>query len=238
MTTVSENLLLSRDTLHIWRFEIPNSEDQFNNYLKLLSEDEVERSQRFYFQKDRNEYVCCRGFLRESLSKYLDVDPVEIQFDYGKFGKPEIIALQKKPKIKFNISHSKGQALLAVSDTDEIGVDIEYIKKIPEMFDIAKELYTQNENSILRNSNDEAAQLFFRIWTRKEAIIKAVGHGLSAPLVSIDVSNEGIIKVDELFRDQSSEFIDCRIMDLMPPDGYSAAVALCGNIKEINYFTA
>lgn len=237
MTSVSEKILIAKDTLHIWKFEIPDSEERFNHFNKLLSEDEIERAQRFYFHKDRNEYVCSRGFLREVLSKYIEIDPTEIQFDYGKFGKPELASIANHAKIKFNISHSKGQALLAISDSDEIGVDIEYIKNIPEMFEIAKELYTQNENDILKNSGSKTSETFFKIWTRKEAIIKAVGHGLSAPLVMIDVSNEGIIKVDESFKEQSKEFIDCRIMDLLPPDGYSAAVALCGNIKEVNYFT-
>ncbi|QQS37258.1 MAG: 4'-phosphopantetheinyl transferase superfamily protein [Ignavibacteriales bacterium] len=228
---------IEKNIIHIWKLEIPDSEERYNYYLNLLSYDEIARSERFHFQKDRNEYVCCRGFLRETLSGYLSLEPEEILFDYGKHGKPEIANNNGIDKIKFNLSHSKGHAMIAVTLNDEIGVDIELIKEIPDMMDIAKELYTSKENKLLLESDQQAAESFFKIWTRKEAVIKAVGHGLSAPLKMIDVSGDGDISVDKSYEYESEEFINCRIKDLTPPSGYSAAVALCGKIKEVSYFT-
>jgi 4'-phosphopantetheinyl transferase len=229
--------LLIDNNVHIWSFKIPAEEEKFKYYSTLLSEDEIERAQRFHFQKDRNEYVCCRGFLRETLGSYLGISPDEIIFDYGQNGKPELVNSSVAGKIKFNLSHSKEYAVLALTHTDEIGVDIELIKNIPEMFDIAQELYTENENDLLKNASDESKNIFFRFWTRKEAIIKAVGKGLSAPLKMIDVSSDNSIVIDRSFENHSKEFEGCRLIDLTPPAGYKAAVAVFGNIKEISYFT-
>lgn len=229
--------MLSENNLHIWSFKIPLSEGKITHYNELLSEDERERSQRFHFQKDRNEFVCCRGFLRESLSKYLMLSPAEIAFDYGKNGKPELSDNMGPNKIKFNLSHSKGYSLLAITKSCELGIDLEFKKSIPEMFDIAKELYTENENFILKNSELESTNVFFTFWTRKEAIIKAVGQGLSAPLKMIDVSDSSNIIVDNTYKSESLEFEGCSVRDLISPTGYAAAVAFWGNEKEISYFT-
>lgn len=229
--------MLIENNVHIWSFKIPETEEKFNYYNALLSEDEIERAQRFHFQKDKNEYVCCRGFLRETLGSYLGISPGEIIFDYGKNGKPELVNSSVVNKLKFNLSHSKEYAMLAVTDSNEIGVDIELIKSIPEMLDIAYELYTENENDLLKNASDESQNIFFRFWTRKEAIIKAVGKGLSAPLKMIDVSSDSSIVIDKFYENHSKEFEGCRLIDLTPPAGYKAAVAVFGDTKELSYFT-
>lgn len=229
--------MLIDNNLHIWSFRIPVAEEKFKHFNALLSEDEFERAERFHFQKDRNEFVCSRGFLRETLSSYLSMVPSEIRFEYGKNGKPELADNAESKRIKFNLSHSKEYTLLAITKSDEVGIDIEFKKNIPDMFEIAKELYTENENYILKNSVNESMNIFFSYWTRKEAIIKAVGQGLSAPLRMIDVSSADNILVDKTFENESSEFEGCRIMELNAPAGYAAAAAYFGNVKQINYFT-
>jgi 4'-phosphopantetheinyl transferase len=208
--------------------------NKYRHFSELLADDELERAERFHFQKDRNEFICCRGFLRETLSNYTRIPSSEIRFNYGENGKPELIDTNE---IKFNLSHSKEYALLALAEVDEIGIDIELIKEIPEMFDIANELYSENENGILKNSPKENKNIFFTFWTRKEAIIKAVGRGLSAPLKMIDISSLNNIMIDKKYQQQSNEFDGCHLLDLISPSGYKSAVAFFGSAKEISYFT-
>src|SRR5262249_50093841 len=119
--------------------------------------------------------------LRKILSDYLNTGPEKITFTYNQYGKPATNG------IHFNLSHSADLAILAVSRTRELGVDLEKITPIDDR--IAEHFFSPNEVAALRALPEDGQQeAFFAVWTRKEAYVKAHGQGLSIPLSSFDVS--------------------------------------------------
>lgn len=223
---------MSEHTIDIWRTEISSESKIVQNYYDLLSKDERDRSNKFRFQKDEYEYIVSRGFLRTVLSSYLNLSPENLKFSYGSFGKPFLS--DESTRLKFNLSHSSELTLIAVNRNDEIGIDLEFVKDIDDRTELAKNLFTDNEIELLNNAHD-SNEVFFQIWTRKEAIIKAVGKGLSLPLNLIDVSNP-----DSIFYNNSNiltktEFDNCKLYKINSPDGFEASLASFGEKKNIVY---
>ena len=147
-----------------------------------LSPDEQARAARFVYEKHRNAYVAARVGLRKRLATVTGDDPAALHFDYGPQGKPH---LPDGPM--FNLSHSGGLACLAIHPTQEVGADIEAFRPVED--GIAERFFSAAENRTLAAlplSEREAG--FFRCWTRKEAVIKALGGGLSIPLDAFDVT--------------------------------------------------
>jgi 4'-phosphopantetheinyl transferase len=183
-----DNLILSEEEVHIWRADLEVDECFQSSFLKLLSPDEKNRARKFRFAKDSSNFIAARGILRSLIGRYLQINPVEISFQYSKFGKPGIA---NNNSLQFNISHSQNIALFAFSKRFTIGVDVEFVNPKIEAKDIAKNFFSKNEVLNLLALPEEQQSLgFFNCWTRKEAFIKAVGEGLSFPLDKFEVSLE------------------------------------------------
>ena len=158
-------------------------------YIGLLSPDEAARADRFHFARDRQRFVGARGLLRELLGCYVDVDPSALLFAYGPRGKPYLAADSRPDRVRFNVSHSGGLALLAFVRERQLGVDLELERPVPEAESIAERYFSPREGAALgRLPPAERPRAFFRCWTRKEAFIKATGDGLSRPLDAFDVT--------------------------------------------------
>lgn len=200
--------------------------------------DERMRAERFHFEEDRKRFIICRGILRTILGHYLGVEPSWVQFCYGKNKKPALANTTFKGEIHFNLSHSEGLALYAFNRNREIGVDIEYIRDIPEIEQIAKRFFSERENAVFQIlPKSKKREALFNCWTRKEAFVKAMGDGLSWPLDRFDVS----LVPDEPARVQRIEG-DSRaasqwsIDDLKPAPGYTAAFAIKGRIGRVHFW--
>jgi 4'-phosphopantetheinyl transferase len=183
---------------------------------QILSADERTRSARFRFAPDKKRFVAARRFLRIVLGKYLQTAPHEIRFDYNEYGKPSVGG-----KIGFNLSHSDNLALLAVTEGQEIGVDIERIN--PSFVDeqTAKQFLTRREIEYFQTlSGDEQVSFFFDCWTRKEAYLKERGNGLSLPPNQIEVA--------PIFLENSSQARQfTRFFPTLPAiSGYAAALSV------------
>jgi 4'-phosphopantetheinyl transferase len=153
---------------------------------RVLSREELERASRFRFPQLTSAYVITHGVLRLLLARYLDRDPAGISFVQGVQGKP---ALSKAPPVEFNLTHSEGMAAVAVTIGCPLGVDLEHLRPLPDMEEIAGRYFCPEEAAeLLSLAPGEREQAFFRCWTRKEAYIKAVGDGLSCPLDSFQVT--------------------------------------------------
>lgn len=148
-------------------------------YLKtLLSEEEIKKAERYHFDRDRNQYIVCRGTLRELLSKKTGNKPENITFTYNQWGKPSL----EKPhnNLCFNVSHSGEYALIGICEDREIGVDVEQIKTMRDLEGISKRFYSPKEHSYIQKLPEEKRiKAFYLCWTQKEAVIKASGEGLS-----------------------------------------------------------
>jgi len=152
----------------------------------MLSVDERQRRQSFLTPDLRRRFLAARSGLRLVLARHLDRNPRALSFSSNEFGKPRLMG--GKP-VHFNLSHSGERAVLAVSDDVEVGIDLEQIRAI-EHVDLARRYFHRNEVAAIERLRDTQEQhhAFFRIWTLKEAVVKALGTGLSTPLDSFEIS--------------------------------------------------
>ena len=175
-----------QDEVVVWSWSLETDSLSFQAVEALLSEDEKARGQRFVTAALRHRFVACRARLRSLLGEHLGLDPATLVFVQNAFGKPR---LADHPSVHFSLSHSGDQAVLAVSEQREIGIDIERVRPLDHL-DLARRYFHPNEVATIEGARPPDDQLlaFFRIWTLKEAVVKAIGRGLSIPLDTFDVS--------------------------------------------------
>lgn len=173
---------MSRDRIAVWSWSL--EEDPLSS--ETLSQDEKVRSQSFVASHHRRRFVAGRARLRSLLGKHLGLAPEVIVFVQNEFGKPSVA---QAPSMHFSLSHSGDQALLAISDTLVVGADLEQVRTL-EHLDLARRYFHRAEIAAIEDQPTKSDQLeaFFRVWTLKEAIVKALGKGLSMPLDRFAVS--------------------------------------------------
>ena len=172
--------------IHLWTVDLQASEQVEQSFRSLLSPDELARADRFRLQHLRRSFILTRGCLRSILALYLDTLPRAIQIFYGAAGKP---AIHSQAQLQFNVSHSGDRAIFAFTPACELGIDLEKLRPISHMQDIANRFFCPAEAAELMSlPEDQRDRAFFLCWTRKEAYIKATGQGLSAALDSFRVS--------------------------------------------------
>lgn len=185
----SEQLVLSHADVHVWSANQDEPIYPMEQLWRTLSTDEQQLAARFHFERDRRRYVIGRGLLRAILGRYVQMAPEQIRFAYGVRGKPALVEACGGNRLKFNVSHSDGYFLCAVTSQREIGADIEHVHVIAEADSIAQHYFSAQENDVFRQlPTSEKPVAFFNCWTRKEAYIKATGDGLSRPLDQFSVS--------------------------------------------------
>lgn len=165
-----------------WLWSLDVSADRMPALRDLLADDERDRAARFVYDVHRNRHIAGRARVREILGAETGRDPRDIVFRYGANGKP---SLEGGPE--FNLSHTGDLAMLAISRDGALGVDIETMRPIED--GVARHHFSDAEyEELSRLDPGEWLDGFYRCWTRKEAVIKARGLGLSMPLDSFDVS--------------------------------------------------
>jgi 4'-phosphopantetheinyl transferase len=204
---------------------------QILDFYQSLGPDEQERAARFHFEQDRKHFIVARGVLRAILGRYLNRSPECLSFCYSSYGKPALAGESELNTIRFNLSHSYGVALCAVTRGRDVGIDLERIRCGLAGAQIAGRFFSPKEIAMLQAFPAEMQnQAFFRCWTSKEAYIKALGKGLSLPLdqfdVSLDPREPGIVV--DTSRDPS-EASRWSLQELTPAPGYAAAIAVEGH---------
>jgi 4'-phosphopantetheinyl transferase len=224
-------LALDRREVHVWRGRLDLEAETLGRLWAILSPDEQNRAKRYRFAKDRDAFVAARGMLRGILSRYLDLSPEALRFDYSVHGKPFLPGELDGARLRFNLSHSHGLALCAVASRREVGIDVEYQR--PELADesIAERFFSAREITTLRllpSSLQRAA--FFACWTRKEAYMKAVGRGLTIPLDRVEVTLAPGETVALLSTEGGpADAGRWSLRELEPGAGYAAAVVVEGH---------
>jgi 4'-phosphopantetheinyl transferase len=225
-----ETVSLDDNEVHVWRSELDLSKAESTILARTLALDEQERAARFRFTRDRERFIVARGLLRNILARYLDQNPAKLQFCYGPFGKPALASSSRVDGLRFNVSHSHGFALYAVSLHRELGIDLECARTDFPLESIAKRFFSPEENdalySVPRMLKFEA---FLNCWTRKEAIVKARGGGLSLRFDRFSVSlmpgePVALLKAE----DNSEEASRWRLEQLAPWPDCVAALAVEG----------
>lgn len=202
----------------------PSSQDE-----SLLDDQERARSRRFVHRVHRSRFVIAHAALRLVLARSIGVDPAAIRYDHGIHGKPRLA--RDLRRLEFNLSHSQELALLAVTRDRPGGVDVECMRVMSGgVLDLSETSFSDTEREALRALPPaERRTGFFRCWTRKEALIKATGEGLSRDLDSFDVdvgpgSESALLQMDG----RMGEDAGWLVQDLPAPLGYVAAGAVEG----------
>ena len=191
---LQEKLLLSDNKIHIYLIQF----DLFDNKqcIQYLSEEERTRAEKLKIEEKKNQFVITRSILRLLLSRAIGKPYQDIVFLYGEHGKPSINeSLNNKP-IEFNVSHSGNYALIAITLSNKVGVDIEEVNFDTDYQSLSKRFFSENEKKeLIKIGNELQLDSFYRVWARKESFIKATGKGVAYGLdqftVTLDETIDG-----------------------------------------------
>ncbi len=160
-----------------------------NDLRSCLSEQERRRSERFASERDGRRFIVARARLRQLLGSRLGISASSVGFSYGPHGKPQLSRQFADANLRFNLSHSDEIAIYGFSIGRELGVDVEALRPLPDAEDIAARFFSHAEYQAFRRLAAMDRTLgFFNCWTRKEAVVKALGAGLHYSLRDFDVS--------------------------------------------------
>lgn len=152
--------------------------------LEGLAELEYARAARMAFVRDGERFLASRHALRKLLAAALGRAPKDLGIEADEFGK---LVLAEPNALQFSLSRAADVALIGISRDRAIGVDIEGVRTVPEVEELARDHFTVDERA--EWSRTTAAlrdRAFLTCWTRKEACVKALGVGLAVPLSSVD----------------------------------------------------
>jgi 4'-phosphopantetheinyl transferase len=225
-----ENLILAADDVHIWKIDLKQPEFKIQSFQEILSSDEVARAERFYFPEHRQRFIIGRGSLRTILGRYLGVKPSQVEFDYQQRGKPLLAAKFADSGLFFNLSHSQDLGLCGVTSQRLIGVDLEYIRSMSDLENLAQRFFLPREYEVIKSLPPEKKQqVFFRYWTCKEAYLKATGDGL-VQLEQIEI---------ELTPTKPAQLLvwgNWQLRELIPADNFAAAVVVANNGSNFQFW--
>jgi 4'-phosphopantetheinyl transferase len=191
----------------------------------LLDEDEQALAARFRVAEPRRQFVITRGALRLLLARHLARPARALRFGKGLHGKPFAVVDGAASGVEFNVSHTAGRGLIAIARAP-VGVDIEFLGREADFCLVAKGVLTAAEQAALGGkAGAERATLFYRLWTQKEALIKAKGTGFACPPRSFavpDALREGARSARFSFPGETDTWL---VTDLS--DGAWAAALAC-----------
>lgn len=204
------------DEVHVWQAgACPLRDDA--QVAAILDAREMERYCRFHRPQDARRFAVAHIVLRSVLALYLGTEPGSLEFEYGPYGKPHL-SNTINTDLRFNMAHSHGIVLIAVACGREVGVDVERIDTSYPFMDTARSFFSEKEYALLRSAPaDQRPETFFRLWTRKEAMLKATGDGIGGMGPSLDLSVGS-----DFFRQGKTWHVTD--LDLTP--GYAAVLAV------------
>ncbi len=164
---------LSTDDVIIYTLHLPEYNELIKDLIHFLNPEELSRAERYYKDKDRSQFIICRSILKFILAAYSKIDVNTIHLDYHFNKKPY---LSSHPWLYFNISHSEDFAVIAIS-RNKVGIDIEYIAKDFDFTNLLPDIFDNNEVLAIQNAVNKK-HTFYKLWTRKEALVKALGTGI------------------------------------------------------------
>ncbi|MFJ9005172.1 4'-phosphopantetheinyl transferase family protein [Streptomyces canus] len=210
----------------VWTVPLDGPPATVATLARILSEGEAERADRCRFENDRRRFVIAHGALRLILAGCLDVPPEELRLRRGRHGKPRLAG---SSDVRFNLSHSGELALVAVTRHQEVGVDVDRLRPGLPVEPFAERFFPASDARFVAAAAGptERAERFLRLWTRKEAVVKAAGARLAQGL-GLTVLTDADTDAD-VVRDPSGQIPGTwSVCDLPVPDGCLAALAVAG----------
>lgn len=225
--------------MHVWRIRLDAGAD--DDLLNALSPAEAAQAEAFALPALRSHYVAAHGMLRHILAHYTGLPAASLAFARGEFGKP-MLANRESCEVAFNLSHSGSVALVALTGGGEVGVDVERWSDRVSHLDLASRVFSRAECAALSALSESPAEVrkgFYAAWTRKEAYMKATGHGISRGFDHFDVTlhpgEPARLLADRLDHSAPARWV------MKPLDvgaGYSAALVAEAPLGEIRLFDA
>jgi 4'-phosphopantetheinyl transferase len=223
---------LRKGEVHVVSASLSLPEDEVTRLLSTLSPDEQKRAGKFYFESDRRQFVVCRGVLRSILGTYLGATPSEVRFVYGSNGKPSLDPQIHPAKIEFNVARSQDLALFAIALGVPVGVDVETASSRVRTDQVPKNLFsTAQLQRYAKLREAQKIDFLLRCWTRKEALVKAIGKGLAWPLDSFHVSARA--RVQSVRIDEERHAGKWSIYRLNPTGDFVGALAVRGKLRAL-----
>ena len=230
----SSNLMLTSSEVHLWKMNLDLSREQVEKQYMILSEDEKKRANSFKFEIHKNRFIIARSTMKLILSRYLNLPPEKIKFKYNAYGKPQLVNELKSEGLEFNLSHSENLAIYGISRHHLVGVDLEYLRPMKEAEKLAERFFCSREFEAIKSlSIDKKEKAFFKLWTAKEAYLKAIGKGISGGLEQIEISLKEPMELIKVPENAQSCW---ELLSFTPHPNYIAAMVVEGKKANINYY--
>jgi 4'-phosphopantetheinyl transferase len=185
--------------------ETKDFSSEYSNIKNFINSEDKLKAERLHLVEDRYTYLICHTLLRLVLSRRLNIDPEEIPIVYDRNNKPWI----RENPLFFNISHSREAFAFAISQYSRVGIDLEKVDRNINFESITKRFFSREENEFILESPCDSTDRFFLLWTRKEALLKALGTGIITNLSRIEVFRQKNIFDRELFGNMVDDSLFC-----------------------------
>ncbi len=223
-------LILLSNAVHVWVVDLDHPSSCWRQFEAVLSAEERTKADLFRFASLRSRYITCRAILRNILSGYTHQQPEMLTILAGPYGKPFLQQAANDQAVEFNVSHSQQLALIAVTRGRPVGIDVERIDHHCPIDLLSTQFFSSREIAALQALPPYLrTEAFFTCWTRKEAVLKARGDGLSTPLSACEVT----LLPDNAALPQlawnPTDTTCWSLRQLNPAPGYTAAIAVRGH---------
>lgn len=174
--------------IHIWRVWLPEwGGSAVAALMEFLSQEEHSKTQRYVFDRDKKRAAISRGLLRVLVGRYLNQPPAALKFTYTEYGKPLLAEEFAASGLCFNLSHAEHALVYAFAQNQQVGLDVEEVRSLPDLTQLAGSFLTAAEATFLQQLPlNRQLDEFYHLWTTKEAYLKATGHGLSGALDAVE----------------------------------------------------
>jgi 4'-phosphopantetheinyl transferase len=224
-------LRIATRSVHLWAFELAASAACREQCRQTLCRVEAARAERFVDARNRGDFVVAHGVLRQLLGRYTGIAPRDLRFSSDANGKPALdTSGSDGSSVSFNMSHSHGRGLIAVSDGREVGIDLERIKPQVKTLAIARRYFADAERTAIEAAPAPLqAQIFFRYWVAKEALLKGQGIGLRFPIDEFEVQFDAHDARARVRTRAASRLSGDWTVQMLPVEpGWAAALAVRG----------
>lgn len=212
---------IGAEEVHVWSIPLHAFDEHM---VTVLDASERKRANQFYFAEHRRHFIVAHAAMRSILGNYFNLPPETFKYAYNLHGKPYL----PDTAFNFNLAHSKHLAAFAIGKGRQLGVDIEYIQD--SKMDVAKRFFSEEEYSYLESLPLTAQRdAFYRFWTKKEALAKAVGTGLNFKL------NQFVVE-DKPYQAIKIHKDSYHLFDLAIEPDFQAAIASNQPIPQIYFW--
>lgn len=231
----SQNL---ENEIHVWWIDLDQPQYIVDNYYRVLDQDEKISILNFKTELLRKRYTVSKCVLKILISKYLDSKPEEVKFTYGELGKPFLSSSINTLNLQFNMSHSNRLGMCAFTKDKALGVDIEKIREFSNLEDVAEMCMSEFEKGWFSKLPPATRiEIFYKVWTVKESFIKAIGAGLSFPMVDVEVKMNSSDKCEfHKIKNESGIFRKWRVFTFAPEPNYTASLVAEADGSKIKRF--